>query len=170
MQEKFILIDGNSLMYRAYYALPLLTNSKGFVTNAIYGFCNMLLKVLEEEKPTHIAIAFDKGKIVFRHAEYEKYKATRKPMPEELKKQLPVIKELLNAMNIEIFEMEGYEADDLIGTLTKKADDRGLNTIILTGDRDALQLLSPSTKVSLLKKGFQKWRFIQRKVCIKNTV
>ncbi len=153
MQEKFILIDGNSLMYRAYYALPLLTNSKGFVTNAIYGFCNMLLKVLEEEKPTHIAIAFDKGKIVFRHAEYEKYKATRKPMPEELKKQLPVIKELLNAMNIEIFEMEGYEADDLIGTLTKKADDRGLNTIILTGDRDALQLLSPSTKVSLTKKG-----------------
>lgn len=153
MQEKFILIDGNSLMYRAYYALPLLTNSKGFVTNAIYGFCNMLLKVLEEEKPTYIAIAFDKGKIVFRHAEYEKYKATRKPMPEELKKQLPVIKELLNAMNIEIFELEGYEADDLIGTLSQKADDQGLETIILTGDRDALQLLSPSTKVSLTKKG-----------------
>lgn len=150
---KLVLIDGNSLVYRAFYAIPMLSNSKGFITNAIYGFCNMLLKILNDEKPEYIAIAFDKGKIVFRHREFEQYKATRKPMPDELRPQLPVLKELLRAMNIAIFELEDYEADDVIGTLAAAGEKRGLEVLIVTGDRDALQLITPSVNVFLTRKG-----------------
>lgn len=153
MQEKFILIDGNSLANRAFYAIPMLSNSKGFITNAIYGFCNMLFRVMEEEKPQYIAVAFDKGKIVFRHADYSQYKAHRKGTPDELRPQFPILKELLNALNIAVFEAEGYEADDLIGTLACQGDKNGLEVIILTGDRDALQLISPNVRVYLTKKG-----------------
>lgn len=153
MNNKFVVIDGNSLANRAFYAIPMLSNSKGFITNAIYGFCNMLFKVLEDEKPGYIAVAFDKGKIVFRHQEYTEYKGKRKGMPDELRPQFPVLKELLNSLNIAVFEMEGYEADDIIGTLVKMAEEKGLESLILTGDRDALQLVSSQTKVFLTKKG-----------------
>lgn len=153
MQEKFILIDGNSLANRAFYAIPMLSNSKGFITNAIYGFCNMLFRVIEEEKPQYIAVAFDKGKIVFRHEDYSQYKAHRKGTPEELRPQFPILKELLHALNIAVFEAEGYEADDIIGTLACQGDRDQLEVIILTGDRDALQLISPNVRVYLTKKG-----------------
>ncbi len=153
MSEKFILIDGNSLANRAFYAIPMLSNSQGFITNAVYGFCNMLLKILEEEKPQYMAVVFDKGKIVFRHQDFGDYKAHRKGMPDELKPQFPVLKELLKAMNIAIFEYEGYEGDDLIGTLVKWGEVKGLENQVVTGDRDALQLISPHTRVLLTKKG-----------------
>lgn len=153
MPGKFVLIDGNSLLYRAFYAIPMLSNSKGFITNAVYGFCNMLLKIIGEEKPEYIAVAFDKGKIVFRHQDYEQYKATRKPMPDELRPQLPVLKDLLCAMNIALFECEGYEADDIIGALSKLGEAENLQVLIVTGDRDALQLVSERTNVLLTKKG-----------------
>lgn len=153
MTGKLVLIDGNSLVYRAFYAIPMLSNSKGFITNAIFGFCNMLLKILSDEKPEYIAIAFDKGKIVFRHREFEQYKATRKPMPDELRPQLPVLKELLRAMNIAIFELEDYEADDVIGTLAVAGEKKGLEVLIVTGDRDALQLITPAISVYLTRKG-----------------
>ncbi|MCR4443367.1 MAG: DNA polymerase I [Peptococcaceae bacterium] len=148
-----MLIDGNSLAHRAFYAVPMLSNSKGFITNAIYGFCNMLFKIVEEEKPEYVAVAFDKGKIVFRHQDYGDYKAQRKATPDELRPQFPVLKELLRAMRIAVFECEGYEADDIIGTLARRGEDEGLQVVIVTGDRDALQLVSPRTKVVLTKKG-----------------
>jgi len=151
--EKFVIIDGNSLAYRAFYALPILSNSKGFITNAIFGFYKMLAKVIEEEKPTYLAVAFDKGKKVFRHEQFKEYKGTRKETPEELILQFPVLKDLLKAMKIAVWELEGYEADDLIGTLAKLGEREGLINLIVTGDRDALQLISPQTKVLLTRKG-----------------
>lgn len=153
LAKRFVIIDGNSLANRAFYAIPMLSNSKGFITNAIYGFCNMLFKILAEQKPDYIAVAFDKGKVVFRHEEFKDYKAQRKGTPDELRPQFPVLKKLLQAMNIAIYEIEGYEADDIIGTLAKKAEKEGLESVILTGDRDALQLISPPTKVLLTRKG-----------------
>lgn len=153
MPGKFILIDGNSLVHRAFYAIPMLSNSQGFITNAIYGFCNMLFRILEDEKPEYLAVAFDKGKIVFRHQDYEQYKATRKSTPDELRPQFPVLKDLLRAMNIALFECEGFEADDIIGTLAKLGETEQLEVLIVTGDRDSLQLLSPRTKVVLTRKG-----------------
>lgn len=153
MADKFILIDGNSLANRAFYAIPMLSNAQGFITNAVYGFCNMLLRVLEEEKPQYLAVAFDLGRIVFRHREYADYKAQRKGTPDELRPQFPVLKELLGAMNIAVVELEGYEGDDLIGTLARRGEEQGLQNLIVTGDRDALQLVSPRTKVLLTKKG-----------------
>lgn len=153
VRDKFVIIDGNSLAYRAFYALPLLSNSKGFITNAIYGFYKMLTKVIEEEKPAYLAVAFDKGKTVFRHLHYQEYKGTRKATPEELILQFPVLKELLKAMKIAFIEMEGYEADDLIGTMAKLGEKEGLINLIVTGDRDALQLISSQTKVLLTRKG-----------------
>lgn len=153
MVDKFIVIDGNSLANRAFYAIPMLSNSQGFITNAVYGFCNMLFKLIEDEKPRYIAVAFDKGKIVFRHQEFPDYKAQRKGTPDELRPQFPVLKELLRAMNIAIFEIEGYEADDIIGTLVKLGEGQGFQNLIVTGDRDALQLVSPSTQVLLTRKG-----------------
>lgn len=153
MSDKFVIIDGNSLAHRAFYALPLLSNAQGFITNAIYGFYKMLAKVIADEKPTYLAVAFDKGKIVFRHQHYADYKGTRKGTPEELKPQFPVLKDLLKAMNIALWEIEGYEADDLIGTLAKLGEKAGLLNLIVTGDRDALQLIAPHTKVLLTRKG-----------------
>ncbi|MFZ5753927.1 MAG: DNA polymerase I [Bacillota bacterium] len=153
LSDKFILVDGNSLANRAFYAIPMLSNSQGFITNAIYGFYNMLCRILEDEKPKFMAIAFDKGKIVFRHQDYQEYKAQRKGMPDELRPQFPVLKELLKAMNLAIFEIEGYEADDIIGTLVKWGEKEGLQNIIVTGDRDAFQLISPQTQVVLTRKG-----------------
>lgn len=148
-----LLIDGNSLANRAFYALPTLRTSGGQYTNAVYGFLTMLFRVIEEQKPTHVAVAFDKGSAVFRHQEYAEYKAHRQGMPQELRSQMPVLKETLAALNIACFELEGYEADDLIGTMARRAERDGLQTLIFTGDRDALQLVSARTRAVLTRKG-----------------
>jgi len=153
MTAKFMIIDGNSLANRAFYAIPMLSNSQGFITNAIYGFSNMLFRILDEEKPEYLAVAFDKGRVVFRHQDFGDYKAHRKATPDELRPQFPVLKDLLLAMNIAIYELEGYEADDIIGTMVKRAEKAGLQSLIVTGDRDALQLISPQTTVLLTRKG-----------------
>lgn len=151
--DTFLIIDGNSLAYRAFHALPLLSTSQGVITNAVYGFTNMLLKVLARQPVQMVAVCFDKGKTTFRHKDYSDYKGNRKPTPDELRPQFPLLKELLLSMRIQILELENYEADDLIGTLTAHAEKAGLTSIILTGDRDALQLVSPMTNVLLIKKG-----------------
>lgn len=151
--RKLIIIDGNSLANRAFYGVPLLSNSDGIYTNAVYGFINMLLGFFKNQEPTHAAVAFDVSRKVFRHEKYADYKGTRKGMPEELAVQMPIIKEILAAMNIAILEKEGYEADDIIGTVVKKAEKAGTENIILTGDKDSLQLISEHTEVYLMKKG-----------------
>ena len=148
--EKLVLIDGNSLINRAFYALPILTNSKGEYCNAIYGFCNIIVKVITDEKPDYMAICFDAGKHTFRHDLYSEYKGTRKGMPQELAEQLPLLKEVLQAMNIYIIEKPSIEADDLIGSLAKKFD---CKKIIVSGDKDLLQLIGYNTEVHLTKKG-----------------
>ncbi len=148
--EKLVLIDGNSLINRAFYALPNLTNSNGERLNAIYGFCNILTKIITEDKPDYLAICFDAGKHTFRNDIYADYKGTRKGMPDELAEQLPKLKDLLKKMNIFIIEQQGIEADDLIGSISKKFD---IPTIIVSGDRDLLQLIDENTEVHLTKKG-----------------
>jgi DNA polymerase I len=150
---KCIIIDGNSIINRAFYALPPLTNGAGLHTNAVYGFTNMLLRLIEEEKPTHMLVAFDAGKVTFRHAEYGEYKGGRAKMPPELAEQFPLLKELLRAMGIRQFELEGYEADDIIGTLTKRADEQGVETLVVSGDKDMLQLASGHVTIALTRKG-----------------
>ncbi|MFZ5651452.1 MAG: DNA polymerase I [Bacillota bacterium] len=149
----FLVIDGNSLAHRAFHAIPLLSTTEGTVTNAVYGFATMLMKILAERKPRMVAVCFDKGKITFRHGELETYKGTRKATPDELRPQFPLIKEMLSAMGIKVLEIEGYEADDLIGTLITLAEKDRITSLIVTGDRDALQLVSPFTRVLLTKKG-----------------
>jgi len=152
-KEKLLVLDGNSLMNRAFYALPPLTNSEGLNTNAIYGFTTMLLKMREEIKPDYIVATFDKKAPTFRHNDYKDYKAGRKKMPPELEEQFPVLKELLRLLAIDIFEIEGFEADDLIGTLSVTAEDKDIDVYIVTGDRDALQLATDRTRVIITKKG-----------------
>lgn len=151
--DAIIIIDGNSLVHRAFHAIPPLSTSRGLLTNAVYGFTNMLLKIIADESPAMIVVAFDKGKMTFRHTDFEEYKANRAATPDDLKPQFPILKDLLKAMRIKTFETEGYEADDLIGSITEKAEQSGLKSIIVTGDRDALQLVSPLTRVRLTKKG-----------------
>ena len=148
--DKLVLLDSNSLLNRAFYALPPMSAVDGRPTNAVYGYVNMLLKIITEAKPTHIIATFDLKAPTFRKKMYSEYKAQRKPMPEELAAQLPIIKGVLASMNINIITLEGYEADDLIGTIAKKCP---FETIIVTGDRDSLQLVSDTTKVWLTKKG-----------------
>lgn len=152
-KPKFIIVDGNSLIHRAFYAIPLLTTSEGTFTNAVYGFVNMLMRILDEEKPACVAVAFDKGRVTFRNEYFEQYKGHRKQTPEELRPQFALAKDLLRAMGIPVYELEGYEADDLIGTVTRLAEEEGYYNLIFTGDRDALQLVSESTEVLLTKKG-----------------
>lgn len=153
LMDKLIIIDGNSIANRAFYALPLLSNSSGLHTNAVYGFTTMLLKLIEEEKPTHFLVAFDAGKITFRHKEYTEYKGGRAKTPSELSEQFPLIKELLKAFKIPQFELTGYEADDIIGTLTKAADERGEKVLLVSGDKDMLQLASEHVTVAITRKG-----------------
>lgn len=153
MSPKFIIIDGSSLVHRAFYALPLLTTASGQYTNAVYGFATMLVKLLDEYKPDAIVVAFDKSKITFRNEIYGQYKAHRKATPTELSEQFPLIHQLLDAFGIAIIEQAGYEADDIIGTMTTKAIQASYEVMIVTGDRDALQLLQPSVKVMLTRKG-----------------
>lgn len=151
--EKLVLIDGNSIANRAFYALPLLSTDQGTYTNAVYGFTTMLLKILEEEKPTHILVAFDAGKVTFRHADFKEYKGKRQKTPPELSEQFPLIRELLDAFDIKRYELEGYEADDIIGTITKQADTAGIQTKVFTGDKDMLQLISDHVQIALTRKG-----------------
>jgi DNA polymerase-1 len=151
--EKLVIIDGNSLLNRAFYALPPMTNSKGQPTGAIYGFTTMLFKIFNEIKPNYIGAAFDRKAPTFRHIAYKDYKAGRKKMPDELGAQFEPVKELLRAFNIGIYEIDGYEADDIIGTIAKRYESPELEVVIFTGDRDALQLVSPYTKVMITKKG-----------------
>nr|WP_104373530.1 DNA polymerase I [Desulfocucumis palustris] len=148
-----MVIDGNSLAHRAFHAIPALSTSKGVQTNAVYGFTTMLLKILDEKKPGLVAVCFDKGKITFRHDHYSDYKAHRKGTPDDLRPQFPLLKKLLETMRITILEEDGYEADDLIGALTTAAEKHNISSVIVTGDRDALQLVSPLTRVLLTKKG-----------------
>ncbi len=146
-RKKLILIDGNAIVHRAFHALPQFRNSGGDLVNAVYGFASILLNLFNREKPDYIAVAFDmKGK-TFRHDQYEEYKATRTKAPDELYEQIPRIKSLVEAFQIPIFEEEGYEADDILGTLAKQAEKKGLLTYIVTGDMDTLQLVTEYTKV-----------------------
>lgn len=149
--DKIVLIDGNSIMNRAFYGVPDLSNSKGLHTNAVYGFLNILFKILDEEKPDYAAVAFDLKEPTFRHKMYAEYKGTRKPMPGELREQMPVIKKVLMAMEITIVEQAGLEADDLLGTLAKKGEQAGMDVCVLSGDRDLLQLVTDRTKVRIPK-------------------
>ena len=151
--NKLVLIDGNSIAYRAFFALPLLNNEKGVYTNAVFGFTTMLLKIIEEEKPTHILVAFDAGKTTFRHETFGEYKSGRQKTPPELSEQFPLIRELLDAFNIRRFEKENYEADDIIGTLAKVGDRDNWNVKVYSGDKDLLQLVSPKVTVALTRKG-----------------
>ncbi|WP_413377024.1 DNA polymerase I [Paenibacillus taichungensis] len=151
--DKFILIDGNSIIYRAFFAMPPLTNSKGLHTNAVYGFTTMLLRLLEEHKPTHVMVAFDAGKVTFRHEGYQEYKGGREKTPPELSEQFPLLKELLQGFGIAQFELAGFEADDIIGTLTKRADEAGRQVLVVSGDKDMLQLASEHVHIGLTRKG-----------------
>lgn len=151
--ERLLILDGNSLLNRAFYALPPLTNAEGTNTNAIYGFMTMLFKMKEELKPDYIVTTFDLKAPTFRHKEYKDYKAGRKKMPPELAEQFPILKEILEKLAISIFEVEGFEADDLMGTLSVFAKEKGIEVYIITGDRDALQLADDNVKIVINKKG-----------------
>lgn len=149
--KKIVLIDGHSILNRAFYGVPDLTNSEGQHTNGVYGFINILFKILEEEKPEYLSIAFDVKHPTFRHEMYKEYKGTRKPMPKELYEQVPVIKEVLTAMGIKILEKPGYEADDILGTIAKTCEKNGILVSLVSGDRDLLQLASDIVKIRIPK-------------------
>ena len=148
--EKLVLIDGNSLINRAFYAMPVLYTKDGTPTNAVFGFTNMLVKIISEIKPTYMAVAFDVKEPTFRHKMYDGYKATRKPMPDELRPQIPLLKEVLTLMGITVIEKPGSEADDIIGTIAKHTS---IQTIIFTGDKDSFQLVDEQTEVHFTKRG-----------------
>ncbi|MEH7482963.1 DNA polymerase I [Neobacillus drentensis] len=152
-KKKLVLIDGNSIAYRAFFALPLLNNDKGIHTNAVYGFTMMLMKILEDEKPTHILVAFDAGKTTFRHKTFSEYKGGRQKTPPELSEQFPFIRDLLDAYGISRYELENYEADDIIGTLSLTAEKDGYEVRVISGDKDLTQLSSATTTVGITRKG-----------------
>ena len=154
-KQKFILIDGNALVHRAFHALPPLKTKSGELVNAVYGFTTIFLKALKEIKPEYAAVTFDKAKKTFRNEIYPEYKATRVKAPQELYDQIPKIKDLLKMFNIPIYEIDGFEADDVIGTIShlKGVDRPDIETIIVTGDLDTLQLVDDNTKVFSLKRG-----------------
>ncbi|MFZ7945727.1 DNA polymerase I [Neobacillus sp. 19] len=152
-KKKLVLIDGNSIAYRAFFALPLLNNDKGIHTNAVYGFTMMLMKILEDEKPTHLLVAFDAGKTTFRHKTFTEYKGGRQKTPPELSEQFPFIRELLDAYGISRYELENYEADDIIGTLSLTAEKDGYEVKVISGDKDLTQLTSDATTVGITRKG-----------------
>ncbi|OIP78592.1 MAG: hypothetical protein AUK17_01970 [Parcubacteria group bacterium CG2_30_44_18] len=154
--KKLVLIDGNALVHRAYHALPKLTTKKGELVNAVYGFISILLKVLNDLKPDYVAATFDLAGPTFRHEEFKDYKATRVRAPQELYDQLSRVKQVLTALNVPIYEQQGFEADDVIGTLARQASEEkkeDVETIIVTGDLDTLQLVNEKVKVYTLKKG-----------------
>lgn len=149
--DKLVLIDGHSILNRAFYGVPELTNSEGLHTNAVYGFLNIMFKILEEEKADHLAVAFDLKEPTFRHKQYPEYKGTRKPMPEELREQVPLMKEVLAAMGVPIMTMAGFEADDILGTLAKRNQAAGVDVSVVSGDRDLLQLSDEHIKIRIPK-------------------
>ena len=151
MSEKIVLMDGHSILNRAFYGIPDLTNAEGLHTNAVYGFLNIMFKILEEEKPEYLTVAFDVHAPTFRHKMYDQYKGTRKPMAEELRQQVPVMKEVLQAMGICIVEQEGLEADDLLGTLAGSCEEKGMEVSVISGDRDLLQLATERVKIRIPK-------------------
>ena len=151
MSEKIVLIDGHSILNRAFYGIPDLTNSEGLHTNAVYGFLNIMFKILDEEKADYLAVAFDLKAPTFRHKRYAEYKGTRKPMPQELHQQVPLIQEMLTAMEIPLLMLEGYEADDLLGTVAKRAEKEGLEVSVVSGDRDLLQLATDHIQIRIPK-------------------
>lgn len=151
MSEKLVLIDGHSILNRAYFGIPDLTNSEGLHTNAVYGFLNIMFKILEEEQPDYLTVAFDVSQPTFRHEMYSEYKGTRRPMAEELRQQVPVMKEMLTAMGVTVIEKGGYEADDLLGTIAKKSEAEGIEVAVVSGDRDLLQLATDRIKIRIPK-------------------
>ena len=151
MTEKIVLIDGHSILHRAFYGIPDLTNAEGLHTNAIYGFLNILFKLLEEEKPQYLVVAFDVHAPTFRHKMFEAYKGTRKPMADELREQVPVIKEVLQAMGVKVVEQAGLEADDILGTLAKRCETNGMVVSVISGDRDLLQLATDKIQIRIPK-------------------
>ena len=173
--QRLILIDGHAILHRAYHALPPLTSKDGMIINAVYGFTTMLLRILEDHKPTHLAVAFDLPAPTFRSQAYTGYQARRPEMESNLSKQIPLVHEMLAALKIPYFETAGYEADDMIGSLAKQAaevkseklkakSDKNLETIIITGDRDMLQLLNTSTKVCFPVKGLSEYKTYDSKL------
>ena len=153
MGERLMVIDGNSLIHRAFYAMPAMTTPDGRPSNAIFGFLNMLLRAMEDYDPQYLAVAFDRHGPTFRHGEYAEYKAGRRATPEDMRPQIPMLRELLTRMGIATVDGEGYEADDYLGTLAAEAERKGLDTVLITGDRDALQLIDDHTLVALTRKG-----------------
>ena len=151
MSEKIVLIDGHSILNRAFYGLPDLTNSEGLHTNAVYGFLNIMTRILEEEKPQYLTVAFDLHAPTFRHQKYQAYKGTRKAMPEELREQVPLMKEVLQSMGVPTVSMEGYEADDLLGTIARRSEEKGMDVTIVSGDRDLLQLATDKILIRVPK-------------------
>ena len=151
MSEKLVLIDGHSILNRAFFGLPDLTNAEGLHTNAVYGFLNILFKILEEEQPEYLTVAFDVHAPTFRHKMFDAYKGTRKPMAEELRQQVPLMKEMLRAMGVTVIEKEGLEADDLLGTIAKRSEAAGYEVSVVSGDRDLLQLASDHIKIRIPK-------------------
>lgn len=151
MSDKIVLLDGNSIMNRAFYGIPILTNSAGLYTNAVYGFLNIMLKILDEEAPKYMVVAFDVKKPTFRHEKYAEYKGTRKGMPEELRAQMPIIKDVLKAMNVTILEKAGYEADDILGTIARNSEKQGLDVSLVSGDRDLLQIATDKIQIRIPK-------------------
>lgn len=151
MRQKLVLIDGHSILNRAFYGVPDLTNGQGLHTNAVYGFLNIMFKILEEEQPDYLTVAFDVHAPTFRHEIYQDYKGTRKPMPQELREQVPVMKQMLQAMGICIMEQAGLEADDILGTIAKRAEREGMEVALVSGDRDLLQVASDHIKIRIPK-------------------
>ena len=163
MAKSLFLLDGNSLINRAFYALPPLTSRRGEPTNAVYGLTMMLLRLMEDYQPDQILVAFDLSGPTFRHERFGEYKAHRKPMPEELRSQIPLMKALLDKMGIPRLELAGWEADDLIGTAAKQGEQAGYEVYIVTGDRDAFQLISPQTRVLFTKRGITETETVDEK-------
>ena len=151
ISKKVVLIDGHSILNRAFYGVPILTNSEGLHTNGIYGFLNIMFKAIEEEKAETLIVAFDLKAPTFRHKMYGAYKGTRKPMPQELHEQVPVLKEVLQAMEIPIVTKEGYEADDILGSLSRIYEEQGCDVTVISGDRDLLQLATEKVKINIQK-------------------
>ena len=156
--SKIVLIDGHSILHRAFYGVPDLSNAEGLHTNAVYGFLNIMFKILDEEKPEYLTVAFDVHAPTFRHEIYKEYKGTRKPMPEELREQVPVMKEVLKAMGIKTVEKPGLEADDILGTLATRAEKEGMEVSLISGDRDLLQIASSHIKIRIPKTKGEKRR------------
>ncbi|MBE5800292.1 MAG: DNA polymerase I, partial [Clostridiales bacterium] len=153
MSETFVIVDGNSLMHRAFHALPPLTNEDGIYTNAVFGFLSMLLKVVGDERPDYMAVAFDMHGPTFRHADYGEYKAGRKPTAPELRPQFDLVYECLDAMGVRRLTCPTFEADDILGTIARRCEEAGIRALLVTGDRDSMQLVSETSHVLYTKRG-----------------